>query len=115
MELNGQLQEVNARSTPHGLPRKPPVCHDVSWAALEVAMLRMAENQTRLLGRQAALRLDFVRAVCWEPDNLHPGHNACNASGAKTTAQNVGDKELRDAAVVIDGVTIEWAGSIWQT
>lgn len=114
IELDSHLHEVNAGSTPHGKPRKPPVCHNVSWAALEVSMLNKESAESSLRKKPAHLTPDFVRAVCWETTNLRPGHNACNALGTKTTAQNVSPQELKAAEQVIDTVTNRWFGSIWQ-
>jgi hypothetical protein len=113
--LNSKHVELNAGSTPHGKPRKPPVCHIVSWAALEKEMLDRESRATSQAGSQRLFTDVFRRNVCWYPPNLQPGHNACNAGGTKTTANTVSTREAAAAREIVDKVIIEFNSiSIWQ-
>jgi|GEM_PF-6665243 len=107
--LNALGIELNAQSTPHGKPRKPPVCHVVPWAALETAMLNMESQQGRKFTGA------FRRRVCWYEANLVPGHNGCNSAGTKVTAQSASTQELKAAGAIIDRVMQEFKTEpVWE-
>lgn len=113
--MNSKCVELNAGSTPHGKPRKPPVCHKVSWAALETAMLTSESKATISSGKPSLFTDAFRKRVCWFPSNLGPGHNACNSAGTKSTAQTVDQKELNAAYTIIEQVKVEFNNvGIWQ-
>jgi len=108
--LNALGIEQNAKSTPHGKPRKPPVCHVVPWAALETAMLNMESV------RGGKFTSAFRRRVCWYDANLVPGHNGCNSAGTKTTAQTATPQELKAAETIIGRVMQEFKTEpVWET
>lgn len=97
IQLNGLLQEVNGKSTPHGILRKPPVCHVIPWVLLSVAMGEL-ETLTR-----RELTDEFKRYVCWGvTSNLQTGHNACNAGGAKVTVLSATTSDKRQAASFVN-------------
>lgn len=106
--MNSKWVELNARGTPHGRPRKPPVCHNVPWTALEMAML---DRERLKPGRYTD---HFRKTVCWHVPNLRAGHNGCNAAGVKTQANNITTAELRAAAGIIDNVEMSYFGQVWQ-
>ncbi len=113
--MNSKCVELNAGSTPHGKPRKPPVCHKVSWAALETTMLNMESKASIASGKPCLFTDAFRRRVCWFPSNLGPGHNACNSAGTKTTAHTVGPKELDAANTIVEQVKVEFNNvGVWQ-
>jgi hypothetical protein len=105
--------ETNQKSKKSGVQTKPPVCHDVSWAALKLALFQF--EQLDMASRK--LSKNFKRSVCWHQANLHPGHNGCNAAGTKTTEANVETDELKRAHSQIETVTTEFTAkteSIWD-
>lgn len=106
--MNSKWVELHATGTPHGKPRKPPVCHKVPWTALEMEML----DRERI--KQLRYTDHFRRTVCWHRPNLGPGHNGCNAAGVKTQAHNVTKQELTAAGLIIDNVQATFTGLVWQ-
>ena len=113
--LDSKLVEISAGSTPHGKPRKPPVCHKVPWAALEKTMLDMESAESIRANTLRKLTDNFRKRVCWFPSNLSPGHNACNAAGTKTTAQTVSVSETKKAKDIIQQVINEFKSvGVWQ-
>jgi hypothetical protein len=109
IRMDSKFTEIDSRSTPHGEPRKPPVCHKVSWAALEEVMIQQEGS------KQKSYTDAFRKYVCWYEPNLQPGHNGCNSAGQKTTAQNISKDERTRAESIITTVTNEFKSTIWET
>ncbi|KPF57432.1 hypothetical protein D621_08505 [beta proteobacterium AAP51] len=89
-------------TTPPVPPRKPPVCHDVPWAALEV---ELAERE-RLAGKRFTDY--FNKSVCWYQPNLRAGHAECNGMGVKTNAQTA-PQFKKAAGAIIDTVMADFS------
>lgn len=116
IRMNGKFQELNAKSTPHGELRKPPVCHGVSWAAIKVMLEDMELKESKKLRQEKKFTEEFKRSACWHHSNLHPGHNGCNAAGAKTTSSNVSASEKEQALGLILRTMKEYEGTgVWQS
>lgn len=111
--IDSNLKEIGAQSTAHGRLQKPPVCHITPWAALHLNLLQRQSLDVR----QRTFTDAFIRSVCWCSKNLRPGHNNCNATGVKTTLQNVPLHEQKDADRVIQHVITRYTKrnqSIWN-
>lgn len=93
--MDGSFCEIDPVSTPHGRRQKPPVCHDIPWAALRARMV-LQERQSGFVFTR-----NFIRSVCWDTNNLRPGHSGCNAAGMKTTTVRMTDHERREADNII--------------
>jgi len=117
IDLNGKGQELNASSTPHGQLRKPPVCHDIPWAHLKQALEEMQQAETNgASGKKRQMKEEFKRYVCWgDKKNLRPGHNGCNAAGAKDTLHTYTGSSKSRALAFVQHCTMNWPhGSIWN-
>ena len=108
--MNHSDQELNARGTPHGQLRKPPICHIVSWAVLKVVK-EAKENTAGKLHTDA-----FLKHYCWQTANMRPGHNGCNGGGTKSTATCYSTQERHEAETLYAKAVTSWGNKpLWTT
>lgn len=106
--LNGSYQELNAVSTPHNELRKPPICHIVSWAVLNVVRKEVEEKEQRLHTDA------FLKHYCWQLANMRTGHNGCNSSGTKSTSTSYSDQEKTLAKARYKSAVSSYTGPVFQ-
>jgi hypothetical protein len=107
MDHANDFAEIGSWSTPKGSRIKPPVCHNVPWAALEHE-LDEKERIRQTVNPRKKLSEHFRRRVCWDPVNLRPGHFGCNAAGSKVTARTMTERDKLAARRVIERVENAW-------